>query len=422
MKKVLLSFLCVTFVALCAAQTQLKSGIWRGLIYYRDGSELPFNISVSGSTPNSRVYFLNGSEKFAADKLDFKADSVSILINEFDNELALKFEGSDRLVGLYRKQDNKNQPEYDSNGLPIPAPNSSLPLKVTLEFGKAYRFKENPSKSAFNLAGKWDIVYSNDDGTETKSVGVFQQEGTKLTGTILNSTGDSRYLEGNVDGKTFSLSSFIGTSPTLLMGAILDANTISGESKSPAKTTKFVASKNANAALPDAYTLTRMKPGITGLEFNLPDVNGKAVSNRDDKFKGKPYIVTLSGTWCPNCMDEIAFLAPWYKENKNKGIELVSIYYERKTDPEYVKRALARVKDKYGIEYQQLVGGLTDNKSVLASLPALENFKAFPTTIFVDKKGNVRKIHTGFNGPATGKYYEDFKLEFNKEVKKLLQE
>ena len=42
----------------------------------------------------------------------------------------------------------------------------------------------------------------------------------------------------------------------------------------------------------------------------------------------------------------------------------------------------------------------------------LNHILSYPTTIFIDKKGSVRKIHTGFNGPATGKEYDDFKAEF----------
>jgi hypothetical protein len=52
----------------------------------------------------------------------------------------------------------------------------------------------------------------------------------------------------------------------------------------------------------------------------------------------------------------------------------------------------------------------------------LKNFIAFPTLIVIDKKGKVRKIHTGYSGPATGKHYVEFKMEFEAFVKKLLIE
>ena len=38
------------------------------------------------------------------------------------------------------------------------------------------------------------------------------------------------------------------------------------------------------------------------------------------------------------------------------------------------------------------------------------------------RKGRVRKIHTGFNGPATGDKYIEFKDEFESFVTELLSE
>lgn len=49
----------------------------------------------------------------------------------------------------------------------------------------------------------------------------------------------------------------------------------------------------------------------------------------------------------------------------------------------------------------------------------LDHILSYPTTIFIDKKGKVRKIHTGFNGPATGEKYEKFSKEFDAFIAKL---
>lgn len=52
----------------------------------------------------------------------------------------------------------------------------------------------------------------------------------------------------------------------------------------------------------------------------------------------------------------------------------------------------------------------------------LNHVMAFPTTIILDKKGNVRKIHTGFSGPGTGKYFDQYKIEFEKLINDLRSE
>ena len=52
----------------------------------------------------------------------------------------------------------------------------------------------------------------------------------------------------------------------------------------------------------------------------------------------------------------------------------------------------------------------------------LKDIIGFPTTIIIDKKGDVRKIHTGFSGPGTGEHYIEFISEFEKLTNDLLAE
>ncbi|NKI25905.1 hypothetical protein HCG49_04960 [Arenibacter sp. 6A1] len=45
-----------------------------------------------------------------------------------------------------------------------------------------------------------------------------------------------------------------------------------------------------------------------------------------------------------------------------------------------------------------------------------------PTTIIIDKSGQVREFYTGFNGLATGEVYEKFKTDFQGVIAQLLEE
>jgi peroxiredoxin len=380
-------------------------GKWRGEFEIRPGLKVPFVFEFAkGKNNKPSVYFLNGDEKFEGGTVKQVNDSVIVSLDQFDNEFALKLAG-DELSGELRKQNSKT-------------PGTPLTARKNL----SYRFKESGSSAAAaDVSGTYDIVFKASDGTEEKAVGLFTQEGNKLKGTFLRITGDSRYLEGTVDGNNFQLSSFIGSSPSYYKGQIGSDGKLTGETIGLRSSQAFTGIPNENAALPDASTLTLLKQGYNSLDFSFPDADGKLVSLKDERFRNKVVIVTIGGTWCPNCIDEANFLSPWYKKNKSRGIEAVSIHYERQTDPVFVKKALNRFREKYDIGYLQVFGGKADKQAVAASLPALNTFLSFPTMILVDREGKVAKIHTGFSGPATGKYYDEFVKEFNHDIDKLVK-
>jgi hypothetical protein len=116
------------------------------------------------------------------------------------------------------------------------------------------------------------------------------------------------------------------------------------------------------------------------------------------------------------------FLSPWFNKNHNRGVEAIAIGFEQKDSLEYAKYTLGKLKDKYNIQYDIVFGGLADKKLVSQKLPALNKFVAFPTTIIIDRKGDVREIYTGYTGAVTGKYYQDYEKKFNKLLDELIAE
>ncbi len=380
-----------------------KDTKWRGVFTLPSGDEVPFNFLIGKKEGGAnKLYFLNGEEKFEGGNLSFKNDSLYVSFDQFENELALKY-GENGLKGLLRKQ----------NG-------SGTPTPVSAEINRTDRFAEAGSAPATNLSGTYDVRFGQGE-REEKAVGLFKQDGNKLKATFMRVTGDARYLEGIVEGNQFRLSAFIGSSPTYYRGSFDADKKISGEVVGARSVQKFSAAPDADASLPDAYKLTALKDDAVALDFTFPDVNGKPVSLKDEKYRNKVVIVTIGGTWCPNCMDETAFLAPWYDKNKSRGVEVISLQYERNADPAYAAPAIKKYRDRFKVKYEQLIAGVADKEKVAESLPMLNTFLSFPTTIFVGKDGKVSKIHTGFSGPATGKYYDDFRKEFESEVASLLK-
>lgn len=380
-------------------------GPWRGVFQLRPGVEVPFNFEIRPSAGGSpKIFFRNGSEWFEGGHIKQTGDSLFIPLDQFDNELAFAI-GDGALNGSFRKQ--------DGTGSPIP---------VTIEPNNTVRFSETGAAPAADISGTYAVTFTSPGGKEEQVVGLFKQDGRKLSGTFLRITGDSRYLEGIVEGNTFYLSSFYGSGPSYYKGSISADGRLTGENVGARGSQPFTAIPDPHAALPDPYKLTYLKDGYTRFDFSFPDVDGHPVSLKDRKFQDKVVIITIGGTWCPNCVDETSFLAPWYKANHARGIEVVSVQYERNTDTAFLRKVITRQRQRYGITYDQVVGGIADKQVVANTLPSLNTFLAFPTTIFIDKKGRVARIHTGYTGPATGLYYQEFLKEFNQEVDSLVKQ
>jgi len=184
----------------------------------------------------------------------------------------------------------------------------------------------------------------------------------------------------------------------------------------------WTAKRDATAALPDPTKLTYLKPGYDKFAFSFPDLDGKTVTLDDARFKGKVTIITIGGTWCPTCHDEAAYIAPFIRENRARGVEGVALQYE--FSPEFAKAAQAcrNFAKRYGIDYPMLIAGTNDKEAASKTLPMINAVLVYPTMIVIDRKGAVRQIHTSFPGPATGVHHQEFKKEFNKLIDGLLAE
>jgi thiol-disulfide isomerase/thioredoxin len=247
------------------------------------------------------------------------------------------------------------------------------------------------------------------DEENKKETGVilFEQKGNNLNGSILTPTGDYRYFGGYVSASDFEAASFDGVFNYLIKGKVTSDGKLEAKILSNSMT-KIEGKKNPKAILPDAYAQTQ----VEALNFEFPDLNGKKISLNDAKFKNKPVIIQLFGSWCPNCIDEMNYLIPWYNENQKRGIEIVALAFERSLTPAQSKKQLLKVQKQKKITYTLLLAD---------KIPGLKNFISFPTTVFLNKKHEVVKVHAGFTGPSTGEFYENWKNEFNKTVNAIIK-
>ncbi|AYA36949.1 TlpA family protein disulfide reductase [Hymenobacter oligotrophus] len=392
-----------------SAASPLKTGPWRGTLKTQ-GQEIPFLFEVAEEGGKQVAYLINkginGEERLKLDEISTAGDSTSIKLHVFDAALVVRPAGEGKLIGTWVKYD---APE---------------PYRVPFEATQSNQLFGDAQGQAQNFAGTWATTFKDDEGNTTPAVGIFKQNGSEVTGTFLTTTGDYRYLAGQAEGNSVRMTTFDGNHGWLFTAQKQADGTLKGDfysGKSGHET--WTAKLDPNAKLPDANALTGMKPGQKRLDFKFPNVyEGGSISPTDPKYKGKVVVVQVLGSWCPNCMDETNFLAPWYEKNKQRGVEIIGLGFERSPDQKAAAQKLLKMKERLNVGYDLAVAGIANKDSASKALPQLSKVLAFPTTIFLDKKGEVRKIHTGFSGPGTGEYYQKQTAEFNKTIDQLLAE
>ena len=378
----------------------LYSGLYRAELKIKDNLNLPFLFKVKDA---NTLEIYNAEEVITVDEISYKNDSVFIQMPVFESYIKAKVENK-IITG-----------HFITEGKDRSVPFTAKPEKT--------RFNTSNLPKT-NISGNWETTFSPNSDDSYKAKGIFKQNGNTVTGTFRTETGDYRYLDGVISGNQMQLSTFDGSHAFLFTATVTDS-TLNGTFYSGNHWEEpFIAKRNDDFKLADANTLTYLKDGYETLEFTFPDENGNQISLTDDRFKNKVLVVQIMGTWCPNCLDESNYYAQYYNNNKDKAIEFVALAFEYAKTEEVAFKNIKRLKDRVGINYPILLAqtGTTSKSKANEKLPMLNNVLSYPTSIFIDKTGKVRKIHTGFNGPATGEKFTEFKEEFTTFVDKLLAE
>jgi thiol-disulfide isomerase/thioredoxin len=397
--------LLIAFTISCSTETSqhLDNGYYRVVLDVQDNEQLPFIMNV---TSKNTLEIYNAEEVIPVDEVRYSNDSVYIQTPVFEGYIAAKLTSEGFEGGFIKESLNRIVP-------------------VTAEKNNEVRFPIKSEETPVDMSGVWEVNFSGgSDDDEYVGKGIFEQSGNQLTGTFRTTTGDYRYLEGIVDDDQFKLSVFDGAHAFLFTGTVQDS-TLQGVFYSGNHWKKnFVAKRNPTYELPNADELTYLKNGYDKFTFSFPDENGNMISLEDERFQNKVTVVQIMGSWCPNCLDESKYYTQYLQENPNKAVAFIALAFEVAKTPEKAFQRINRLKDRIGIDYPIVLAqyGTSDKKLAQEKLPMLNHVLSYPTSIFIDKKGNVRKIHTGFNGPATGEKYTEFKQEFETFIDQLLKE
>jgi len=383
---------------------QTIAGRWDATIQI-NGVETPFPLEISGSGQNVTASFFNGDDRYASTQGRFENGKLVLNWDYYaatldatlkDGVLEGQYAGTRRMKGPFAIRATRAAVAKPS------AVSATVP-------------------SVPSIGGLWEIPNKSGKG-ELAWRFIVRQSGPKADATILRVDGDTGTISGAFQNGKFVLSHFDGARAHLLEITPADDGTLDILQDAKTKLTAYRPAAARAKGLPeptDPDLHTTMKDGSEPFRFSFPDLNGRVVSNADARFRGKVLVVEITGSWCPNCHDEAPFLAEIYRKYGRQEFEIVSLSFEEADQLKDPARLRAFVK-KYGLEFPVLLCGDPDEAN--AKLSQLVNWNTWPATLFIDRRGLVRGIHSGFPSSGSGDLFRQAKDEFNVEVGRLLAE
>ncbi len=361
------------------------------------GGELRFGLEVEGRGAERRGRLCNGSVCQPISEVRVRGDSIEFSIADYAASIVAAVRG-DSLAGSYRNVGNRGP--------------RVIPFRAS-------RGRWPSARAPAALLGRWDATFLQDWGTSPR-VFELRNGAAGFEGTVLSNTGDYGHFAGRVTGDSFALAHFDGSFVYLLTGR-LRGDTLRGVFHAGLRSeTPWSAVRSSGATHLKVPTEITRADTSRPFHFAFPDLAGRLVTDRDPRFRGKVLLIDVFGSWCPTCHDAAPDLMRLYRRYHQRGMEIVGLAYEVTGDTATDAAQVRRFRDKFGIPYPLLLAGINDTEAAATTLPQLQGFTSFPTTVFLGRDGKVRRVYAGFYGPSTGAQHQRLVREFEQEIERLL--
>jgi thiol-disulfide isomerase/thioredoxin len=385
------------------AERGAPEGRWRAALDLA-GGELRFGVRLRRSGGGLAGELCNGHKCQPFSAVALRGDSLVLEMADYAATITARL-SADSLNGAYRNVGNRGP--------------RVIPFRASRGTWPAVRGPER-------LLGRWDAMWIGDFGTSPRAI-ELRNGPAGLEGTIISNTGDYGHFAGTAAGDSFSIAHFDGSYVYLLTGALGGGNgrpdTLRGVFHAGLRTqTPWIAVRSTGKPHLKAVTENTQADTTAPFRFAFRDLEGRTVTEKDPRFRGKVVVVDVFGTWCPTCHDAAPELVRLYRKYRSRGLEVVGLAYEVSGDTAVDRRQVRRYREKFDIPFTLLLAGINDTDAAAATLPQLRGFTSFPTTIFLGRDGRVRRIHAGFYGPATGDQHRRQVGQWEAEVERLLSE
>lgn len=133
--------------------------------------------------------------------------------------------------------------------------------------------------------------------------------------------------------------------------------------------------------------------------FTLKSNSGKNI--KLSEFRGQVVLLNFWASWCGPCRTEMPLLVKIHEKYKGMGFTVLGVNVEEDSAP--AKSIINKTKISFPVLFDQT-----------NSVSKQYNVSAMPSTIVIDRDGNMRYLHEGYKAGDEEKYREW--------IKKLIQE
>lgn len=377
------------------------------------GGPLPFEVrGLVGWRQFTGFAIVNGDEEVSIRRTNHT-------VNDRRFEVVSEFGGFDSKLTLKGVTFEPNETWFGAWSIRKRSGVTHVPFKVD-ERNRRFELPDTPPSIA---SGRYRVTFAS--SPDDPAVGLFtiNDDGT-ATGTFLTTTGDYRYLAGNAAGDTLKLSTFDGAHAFLFHAERQDDGSLKGDFWSGNwYHDTWTAKPDPDFRLPDPFEQTTYRGDATSLErLSFTDLDGTPTPVGALAPHGSPRIVEVFGSWCPNCHDATRLLTELHAQYKDRGLVVLGLAFEHSENETKAIEAVRTYKDDLKVDYPLLIAGLSDKKRASEMLPVLDRVRSFPTTLFIDADGDIRAVHSGFSGPATGDAHTELREQFTANIEAMLEE
>jgi peroxiredoxin len=156
-------------------------------------------------------------------------------------------------------------------------------------------------------------------------------------------------------------------------------------------TSRKIDSWLRTAVLAGALAMTSLVSASTSMApaFSLPSRSGDTVSLA--QLKGKVVMLNFWASWCGPCRQEMPLLDQMHKRYSALGFTLVGVNVDANSKD--AEDWLSKTPVSFPV--------LFDRESKVSKL---YDVSAMPSTVFIDRQGNVRYLHRGYKAGDEGEY------------------